>query len=687
MKTIWFFRILIFLLVLFVMTKPERVGLTDHAFGDWVVLLDQSSSMQVKDPVKRFDDALGVIEKLKGVKNITLFTFSDKVLPTTLNEVQNVKPVGKTTDLAMALKTSLNLPTVKGVLLLSDGRNLSKDDPVSVVSSFGKPVFTIGFGGGLSFKDIAIKNIQSPPFAFKNIATSLSAQVSVIGFPNQEITIFLKSGDTIIASEKIISPKEEFESSVNFSFTPQFIGNKKLKIQTAVLDGEVTGNNNSKDIHFDVGRDRFRVLYLCGVPGPEYSFLRHQFKSDPGVELVTFVILRNNQNILDVPENELSLIPFPTQDALITQMSTFDLIVFEEFSYPNFGLSPALVFAIEKRVRDGGSFLLTGTPAVLGPGSPYNIPGVKEMIPVEFGNEQVQFYPGQASFVVRASEHPIFRLDENSGTNKKIWENLPLLKGITLFPKVKESGSVLGYFNIEGKEYPALTVMKVGKGKSAVLSTRSTYRWSMLPGKNNFDGVIGYQKFWKNMVVWLTRSGEFKPLRLEVDSQSLQSGGTSSLRAWLVDDYFKPVEGAQIKCEVKMPNGKLQLLTLNEEALGVYSSLVEFPDFGRYEIKAWAIKSAKKCGQDLLHLDVQDNIMEDEDLRSNLNLLKEIAHSSGGIFLLAKDFSENSIKQFDESLKNKSGKKILIWNSPWLFAIIFLLLMGEWFLRRKRGLK
>mgnify|MGYP001325741864 CR=1 FL=1 len=71
-----------------------------------------------------------------------------------------------------------------------------------------------------------------------------------------------------------------------------------LKIGRIVIDpghgGHDTGTIGptglrEKDLVLDVGRVRFRVLFICGQPGPEYAFLRQQFKSDPAVELVTFV--------------------------------------------------------------------------------------------------------------------------------------------------------------------------------------------------------------------------------------------------------------------------------------------------------------------------------------------------------------------------------------------------------------
>ena len=177
---------------------------------------------------------------------------------------------------------------------------------MTAAAALGKPLFLVGVGNRTQFRDVSVRSIQAPPFAFKNVAVPLTATVSALGFANKEITVSLKEGDRVLSSQHVVAPSSDAEIPVNFSWTPGSIGSKRLSVVVDALPGEATALNNNKDILLDVGRDRFRVLYICGVPGPEYGFLRYQFKSDPAVELVTFVILRNTSNTVNIAESELS---------------------------------------------------------------------------------------------------------------------------------------------------------------------------------------------------------------------------------------------------------------------------------------------------------------------------------------------------------------------------------------------
>ena len=97
--------------------------------------------------------------------------------------------------------------------------------------------------------------------------------------------------------------------------------------------GEQITQNNSKEFKVDVQRDKIRVLTLSGSPAWNYRFLRMAMKQDPLIELVSFVFLRTPTDSVDVPESQLSLIPFPIDDIFLEELKNFDVIVFDDFSH------------------------------------------------------------------------------------------------------------------------------------------------------------------------------------------------------------------------------------------------------------------------------------------------------------------------------------------------------------------
>ena len=68
------------------------------------------------------------------------------------------------------------------------------------------------------------------------------------------------------------------------------------------------------------------------------------------------------------------------------------------------------------------------------------------------------------------------------------------------------------------------------------------------------------------------------------------------------------------------------------------------------------------------------------------DLMGKIAHVTNGKFVTANEFSSKEFKLFNENLSKTHGKKVLIWNSPWILGALIIFLGLEWYLRKKRGL-
>lgn len=681
----WVFRILSVAALVLIAFRPVVVRPNSAQAGSWAVLLDTSASMKTKDPLSRFENAKKLAADLSPFADEEIYSFDASVEKIKPDSLGTLEPLGRKTDLAMALQSVFEKKNYRGAIVLTDGRQVSGADVLSTAGAIGKPLVLVGFGDATLFKDVAVKSIQSPPFSFKNISMSLAATVSASGYDGKVLSVRLRQGDKVVSIQTLPVIGKEMETSVAFQWTPTLLGAQTLSVEVVPMEGEITTANNRKNISVDVGRDRFRVLYICGEPGPEYGFLRHQFKSDPAVELVTFVILRNNQNVLSVPENELSLIPFPTQDVLISQLATFDLVVFEEFVYSNFGLLPSVVMAIRQKVQDGGSFLLMGGAPTFGLGSPYGISGIQDMIPVPIGGSEIISESEPLALHLNAPAHPIVKLESNPEKNQEIWSNLPLLDGVTLIPKEKPGSTVLLSAKKNGKEHPVLTVWKYGKGRVAAFSARTTWRWSMQKGRRDSSSDI-YSQFWKNMVLWLTHSDKYKPLRLSMDKKEIPFGEGSTLRIWVYDEYFKPVADADVRLQMTSPDGKKAPLVAHEETSGVYAVAIKAEQLGTFQVDAWASRKSKSVGEERLRFRVVESLSEEDDLRPDFVTLRELATISNGRSLRFDEFSVKLMDEFNEELERKGGRKILIWNSPWLFIWIVTFLALEWFVRKKRGL-
>ncbi len=127
------------------------------------------------------------------------------------------------------------------------------------------------------------------------------------------------------------------------------------------------------------------------------------------------------------------------------------------------------------------------------------------------------------------------------------------MDGATLVPNVKPGATVLGSVSVGGKEYPVLTVWKHGDGRVATLTTRTTWRWSLVPGEKEQASFV-YQQFWKNMVLWLTHSEQYKTVRVAIDGKLALQGEKTVFRVWVYDEYFKPLNDVEVFAQITKPD-------------------------------------------------------------------------------------------------------------------------------------
>ena len=131
-------------------------------------------------------------------------------------------------------------------------------------------------------------------------------------------------------------------------------------------------------------RDKIRVLQVAGQPSWDVRALRQMLKSNPNVDLISFFILRTQESISLVPNDEMSLIPFPTRELFEQQLPSFDLIVLQDFEYVPYNIGDYLE-NIRSYVEGGGGLAMLGGAASFtsgGSGGYYGTP-VAAALPVE----------------------------------------------------------------------------------------------------------------------------------------------------------------------------------------------------------------------------------------------------------------------------------------------------------------
>jgi len=422
------------------------------------VLVDLSRSMK------------GNIEKVKKIlplfKNFDFYGFSDDVFKIDKNDLGLRKGL---TDMFSAIE---GLKGYEEIFLISDGiHNKGKKD-----FSISSKIHSI-YVGEKPEPDAFIKSIEYPDYSFLDSNIEVFVGVDFKGFLPEEFSLYLKEDGKLI---KTFQYRNHDKRAV-ISFKPERTGRRKYEVILKKYPEERNYKNNSKVFYINILPSKIRVLYICGRPGWEYRFLRRFLKSNPRIELVSFIILRNPEDVAVAPERELSLIPFPSREIFTKEIYDYNLFILENFDYRRFFPSSYLENVVNF-VLNGGGFLLIGGENFSG--KIYKGTALEKILPVKIGFESR--FINKSFKVFPVAFHPI------TGSKDK-WKDSPTMQGLNVVEGV--NGKVL--LKTENGN-PYIVIKKIGSGRVACILGNTLWRLSFIEGKKYF-----YWNFWKNLIYWL----------------------------------------------------------------------------------------------------------------------------------------------------------------------------------------
>ncbi|MCK5583542.1 MAG: hypothetical protein KAI33_07125, partial [Elusimicrobiales bacterium] len=344
-------------------------------------------------------------------------------------------------------------------LIFTDGNwgdNLEKEN----ISLLSAKMDFVGMGDYPEKKSARIEKIIPPPFVFMHMPFEISWSVKAKGYKDKKLRLELIDEKGLIVTGKEISANslnEVFNSS--FTVKPDGIGIKKyffnLKSSAGILD--------KREISVQVIREKTRIMYLCGKPSFEYARLREYLKKKENVELVSFIILRNSEDIINAPENDLSLIPFPVNEIFLKDIALFDIFIIQNFNFNRFLINKKYLSSLDNFVRRGGSILFLGGDNAFSSAGYHNLPVLKNMLPVKLSGKP-DFL--SAEFKAEPSFHPIIKALSAARYDADFLKNLPPLKGVNRFAKIKKDArSVFNYTLENGAKGVLFAEKNHGKGR------------------------------------------------------------------------------------------------------------------------------------------------------------------------------------------------------------------------------
>lgn len=660
-----------------------------------------------------------------------VFRFSDQVVPANASAVASGKASAPRTDILASLESLRERyagQTLGGVVIVSDGADnatLSARVPANqaldeltlqTLKSLNAPIHTVGIAQENAIKDIAIRNIRHDEFAFVRNAVSVVVDLEARGFGNAPIDVSLRRNGELLQTRRVQLEEGKTLYPVEFEFVPELIGKEVYSVDTPVLQGEDVVRNNRDFFVLRVIRDKIRVLQVVGRPTWDVRFLRQLLKGDTNVELISFFILRTGEDLQRAPENEMALIPFPTEELFEEQLGSFDLVILQNFTYRPYGMRRYLT-NIRDYVRRGGGLLVIGgeqsfsaggyanteiadvLPISLvqgNPGNAFAVAGnVQEQSSLRWANDEAPFKP---QLTEAGQRHPITRLDFDRRANRELWEALPEMPGTNIVGKARPGAVVLATHPTRragNDPMPVLAVSDQGEGRSMAMTFDATWRW-------NFEWVLKggssrpYAAFWNSAIRWLIRDPALNLLQIDIGQTVVPPGSAVdvSLRAFRTD--YTPAVDTTIRVKIYRRNLDAVVAGRTEES--VHAEMEVRTDAqGRARISvqadgeaAWRVHATALVEEDVepeldeifLSVNRSDEL---RNLEPRNDLLAAISAATGGTHR-AGPIAIESLRYLEPKTERVNRRTLVdVWTSPWILLAIALLLAAEWQLRRRWG--
>ncbi|MBU2531017.1 MAG: hypothetical protein KKD35_08295 [Elusimicrobia bacterium] len=564
-------------------------------------------------------------------------------------------------------------------LVFTDG-NWANDIEKENILRISSKIDFVGMGDYPEKKLARIEKINPPPFVFMHMPFEILWSIETKGYENKKLFLdLMDEKKSIIASEEIVSGTHNSVFTSSFTLRPDSIGIKKyfFTLRNETSSGVVL---DKKEISIQVIREKTRIMYLCGKPSFEYARLREYLKKKENIELVSFIILRNAEDIINAPENDLSLIPFPIDEIFLKDTSLFDIFIIQNFDFNRFLINKKYLISLDNFVKQGGSILFLGGDNAFSSAGYDNLPILKNMLPVELSGSY-DFL--DTEFKIKPSAHPIIKALEVARYDTDFLNNLPELKGFNKFKKIrKDSRSVLNYTLEDGSEGVLFAEKNYGKGRTAVFASPSSWLWKLSEGRSwKLTGF--YDAFWTSVLNYLNGSIDMGKVRLSVETDKVLS---PCARLRILDDAYNRVadnKDVEINAFLEFKATSTPL-NFRFNDLGIFEASIDQLNYGRQKIKVNVKVKNKFLGSDEISFEFKNP--KNKFIPAHSAFLKDLASLSGGKYYSFKDIESDALV-FDakKTPEIKMIGEYNISNSMWFFGIFCILIFVEWILRRLSG--
>jgi len=623
-----------------------------------------------------------------------------------------------------------------GVLLMTDGNATDMGEQFYDLSGV-PPVYPVVIGANRPQKDISLANVSVSQTSFEDAPVTIQADIEASEYAGKTVALDLldSSGRIVEQQTRKISGGDE-KHTFRFKVRPDRSGilfynlnAVEEKTQDAAPDqtetiSEATLANNRHALVVDRGKGPYRILYVTGRPNWEYKFLRRAISEDEHIQLVGLLRVAVRE-----PKYEWLGRSGEANNPLYRGFDNKDEEEAEQYDQPvlvrlgirdeaelrdGFPKTAEDLFEYHAVILDdieagffthdqmellrrfvserGGGFLMLGGTESFREGE-YNRTPIGQMLPVYLDRlPQAETIAGMKIHIDLTREgwlQPWARLRDNEQEERQRISAMPAFRVLNRLGAAKPGARVVATVGDRSQgQFPALVVQRYGSGRSAALTIGDVWRWGMKQPNMRQD----LNKFWRQTLRWLIAD---VPNRISFQAAQKRDRANQPVvfSVRVRDKDFEPMDDVSIAIEVRDPNEQTVKLSVEPvlSKTGLFETIY-VPRFdGSYFARAVVTDAdGLELGDAETGWTVDLEAREFQSIRTNRPLLEKIANATGGRVV-----ELDALDSFARNLPNTTAPVMDTWIRPlWdlqgvmpaIFFFVLICFVGEWALRRWKGM-
>lgn len=663
----------------------------------------KANQAQLNEVPRRIDLVLGrlqgpLISQIGEKRKIRILPFEGPEMP--IAGPHSLEPVADRTDIPSVLEQVLKGHEADGVseiILLTDGRNTVPTRGKlagEVLADRGIRLFCLVAGSDSSFRDVRLASASAGSYCRAFDQLVISFKINHLGCNGERVKLNVHPGEDarkiLGGTEVILRQQPGAQHGLLILPPPRKAGILHLVVQVEEVPGELTAENNRRDIFVQVVDEPIKVLLVDNFPRAEFKHIKASLDRDPNIALTLLNRMPGGawqvqgRPLLEKPE-----LGFPAEPG---DLWKYDVLVLGSISRGYFSAGDTFeerkLTNIARFVSErGGGLIVLGGHRSFGQGKYQGSP-IEPLLPFELpkaGEESFLTQETRAELTPLGRLHPVVQLADTVEENAKLWDDLPRLMGCNIVGSARPAAEVLAVSSehVGGKKPILLACQSYGYGRVFACTTYSTFRWRLGSPVEKGDLLA---RFWCQAVRYVSPDPRVVAQALNIQPDKTHYVRGEVARLWLrpVDAYYSPLRREEIELRLQKPDRTPLAMLLREDPArrGLYPAEVELEQQGEYEISAESRKGLKE------HLTVRvgPRTEEFDDPGAEMEWLSAVSSESGGEMLPIGDADRLAGKLMAEPIRSEERLEVPLWDSPVLLFTILALCLGEWFFRKRSGL-